>query len=91
MYAWGLVILTSLHHEMHQVVYYQGRSISSGVTLLHIWAYEHIAILRPLVILADIHEDEPIVFRYRVPMALHHTGLIGLPYWRQVIDDMTIF
>lgn len=91
MYTWGPILLASLYHDMHQVVYCEGRSIEAGVTLLHIWEYENIVVLRPLVVLVDIHEDEPIVFRYRVLTTLQHTRPIGLPYCHCVIDDMTVF
>lgn len=34
--AQGLVILASLYHNMHQVIYMGGQNIGAGVTLLHI-------------------------------------------------------
>lgn len=70
MYAQGSILLSSLYHDMHEAVYREGKSIRVGVTLLHIWAYENIAVLRPIIVLVDIHEDEPVVYRYKVLMTL---------------------
>lgn len=70
MYAWGSVLLASLYHDMHEAVYREGKSIKERVALLHIWAYKYIALLRPILVLVDIHEDEPIIFRYAVSMTL---------------------
>lgn len=47
-YAWGSVMLVQLYHDMHLVVYKEYVSLSAGVTLLHIWAWEHIAVTQPL-------------------------------------------
>lgn len=33
-----------------------------GVTLLHIWAWEHIVVLKPVVVLVDVDPNEPMVF-----------------------------
>ncbi|XP_057820172.2 protein MAIN-LIKE 1-like [Cryptomeria japonica] len=47
-YAWGSVMLSQLYHNMHLVTYREYVGLSVGVTLLHIWAWEHIAVTRPL-------------------------------------------
>ncbi|XP_059066361.1 protein MAIN-LIKE 1-like [Cryptomeria japonica] len=43
-YAWGVTMLAQLYHDMHLVVYREYASLSAGVTLLHIWVWEHIAV-----------------------------------------------
>lgn len=48
-YDWGPFVLAYLYHDMHQVIYSKDRNIGEGVTLLHMWAYEHIVILRPQI------------------------------------------
>ena len=43
-YAWGVCLLAHLYHNLHDVAYREGSSLSTGVTLLHVWAWEHIYI-----------------------------------------------
>lgn len=47
-FAWGVCILAHLYHDLHQVVYDGAASLSSGVTLLQVWCWDHIAISRPV-------------------------------------------
>ncbi|XP_059065331.1 protein MAIN-LIKE 2-like [Cryptomeria japonica] len=47
-YAWGFAMLTQLYHDMHLVTYKEYVSLSAGVTLLHIWAWEHIVVTPPV-------------------------------------------
>lgn len=47
-YVWGTTMLAQLYHDMHLVVYREYASLSAGVTLLHIWAWEHIAVTQPV-------------------------------------------
>lgn len=51
-YAWGAAMLGQLYHDMHLVLYREYQSLSLRVTLLHIWAWEHIAITR----LVGVHD-----------------------------------
>lgn len=46
-YAWGPCVLAHLYHDMHQVCYKGAMSISKGVSLLHVWAWERIMITWP--------------------------------------------
>lgn len=48
-FAWGSCMLAHLYRELHQVVYLGYTILSVGVTLLQVWAWEHIPIARPLV------------------------------------------
>ena len=43
-YAWGVCVLAHLYHDLHDAVYREGASLSAGVTLLHVWAWEHMSI-----------------------------------------------
>ena len=49
MFAWGPCMLGMLYYYLHQVAYRGGLSISVGVTLLLIWAYEHISVFQLVV------------------------------------------
>ncbi|XP_059070759.1 protein MAIN-LIKE 2-like [Cryptomeria japonica] len=69
-YAWGAAMLAQLYHDMHLVVYREYASLSVGVTLLHIWAWEHIAVTRPLGV-HDRQGRRPYIDRYRD--LLHYT------------------
>lgn len=44
-YAWGLCMLSHLHHDFHQVLYLRGASLSLGVTLIQVWTWEHIVVI----------------------------------------------
>lgn len=43
-FAWGSCMLGHLYRELHQVVYRGYMSLSTRVTLLQVWAWEHIAV-----------------------------------------------
>lgn len=43
-YAWGAAMLAQLYHDVHLMVYREYASLYARVKLLHIWAWEHIAI-----------------------------------------------
>lgn len=79
-YAWDPVMLASLYYDMHDFFYCDGRVINTGVTLLHIWAWEHIAVLRPIVQMVDVELDDLVVWRYRGTITLQHIGKVGIPY-----------
>lgn len=42
-------MLSHLYREIHQVVYLGYNSLFAGVTLLQVWAWEHIPVSRPIV------------------------------------------
>lgn len=39
-------MLAQLYHEMHTMAYLHDKALSAGVTLLHVWTWEHITITR---------------------------------------------
>lgn len=47
-YAWGPCVLAMLYFQLHQIVYQRVQTLSCGVTLLQVWAFEHIAICQPI-------------------------------------------
>ena len=58
------------------MAYRGGLSISDGVTLLQVWAYEHIVVFWPLVD-RELVEDMPYVYNYRGVLA---QGPLGMPH-----------
>ena len=65
MFAWGPCMLGMLYYYLP---YRGGLSISAGVTLLQIWAYEHILVFWPMVDW-ELVEDMPYVYNYRGVLA----------------------
>lgn len=47
-YSWGSYMLAHLYHDLHRVVYLGATNLSTRVTLLQIWAWEHMAVTCPL-------------------------------------------
>lgn len=43
-YAWRATMLAQLYHDIHIVVDKEYASLFEGVTLLHIWSWEHILV-----------------------------------------------
>lgn len=43
-FAWGLCLLAHLYYELQQFVYHRPIGLGCGVTLLQVWAYEHLLI-----------------------------------------------
>lgn len=44
--GWGSCLLTHMYHEMHELIYHEGKSMAVGVLVLQIWAWEHIPIFQ---------------------------------------------
>ncbi|XP_059063972.1 serine/threonine-protein phosphatase 7 long form homolog isoform X1 [Cryptomeria japonica] len=84
-FAWGSCMLAHLYKDLHQVVYLGYNILLAGVTLLQVWAWEHIPVVRPL---AD--KDRPVGRAY----AYGYTGIVvqcklgKLEHWRRVVDDI---
>lgn len=87
-YAWGPCLLAHLYIDMHEVSYWGGSSIFAGVTLLHVWSWEHIPVTRPNGVLDWDPED---LYSYRYGDFLHCTWPSQLSYWCHVIDHMSSF
>lgn len=66
-FSWGSYMLAHLYKELHQVVYLECMSLLVGVTLIQVWAWEHIVVTRPLV-----DRDKPICF----PYVFGYTGVV---------------
>lgn len=47
--GWGSCLLAHMYHEMHEIVYREGKSMAAGLLVLQIWAWEHIPVCRPIV------------------------------------------
>lgn len=38
--GWGSYLLMHMYHEMHEIMYWEGKSMEAGVLVLQIWAWE---------------------------------------------------
>lgn len=47
-FAWGQCLLAHLYYELHQFVYHGSIGLGCRVTLLRVWAYEHLSVTRPI-------------------------------------------
>lgn len=47
-FAWVPYVFAHLYYELHQFVYLNRCSLECGLILLQVWAYEHIAVTRPV-------------------------------------------
>lgn len=82
--GWGSFLLAHMYHEMHEIVYREGKSMAVGVLVLQIWAWEHILVCRPIV--DDSREaHQPIVCRYSRYITQHH--LDKTDFWRRQLDE----
>ena len=75
MFAWGPCMLGMLYYYLHQVAYRGGLSISAGVTLLQIWAYENISVFW-MVVDWELVDDMPYVYSYRGVLAQGPLGYV---------------
>lgn len=62
-FAWGPCVLSHLYQDLHEVAYRGVGSLGVGITLLHIWAWEHLPVTRP-VSLRFQAVDQPYVYMY---------------------------
>ena len=88
MFAWGPCMLGILYYYLHQVAYRGGLLISVGVTLLQIWAYEHILVFW-LVVDWELVEDMPYVYSYRGVLVQGPLGYVT--YFRHQLDTLDQF
>lgn len=79
-FAWGPVLLVSLYKDLHEYVYVDGRVLRAGVTLLHVWVWEHISVLCPHVVPVPMGGEDALVACYRGGVSFTHTGEHGIPY-----------
>lgn len=86
-FAWGPCMLAHLYHDLHQFVYLGGCEISAGVTLLQIWAYKHITMIR-LICYMGRGARQSYVHMYSMLVSKHWLG--KMDYWGHVIDDIDI-
>lgn len=82
--AWGPCVLAHLYKDLHEAVYREARSQGVGITLLHIWAWEHLPITWP-VCLRFRAIDQPYVYMYGGLMSQPH---LGKEFWRRALDDL---
>lgn len=83
-YAWGLAMLAQLYHDMHLVVYRDYASLSTGVTLLHIWVWEHIAVTRPLGFRIVGHDSH--LWIGTGDCCTTQTTFVW--FWRRILDEL---
>lgn len=80
-------MLAHLYHDLHQVVYRGSSSLSCGVTVLQIWAWEHLAVTRPA---CPRVRPPGMPYIYMYAMFLTQPKLGKVDYWRRLLDDMDI-
>ena len=85
--AWGPAILVEMYHELHEIVYHGSGSWACGVVLAQIWAWEHIAVIRPRA--QPRERSQPYIFCYRGFVPHSHSGDV-MYHWR-VFDELTTF
>lgn len=90
-FSWGLVLLASMYKDLHEYIYLDDKALRASVKLLHVWAWEHIAVLRPQVVVVLMGPDDPLVWHYRGGVSFTHTCEHEIPFWRRVLDDMQVF
>ncbi|XP_059068590.1 serine/threonine-protein phosphatase 7 long form homolog [Cryptomeria japonica] len=73
-FAWGPCLLATLYHQMHGIAYLRQESIGCGITLIQMWAYEHITIFYPTLDV-DLEPEKP--YAYRV-IDMHLPGHVHL-------------
>lgn len=78
-FSWG-PILASLYRDLHEYVYLNGRALEVGVTLLHVWAWEHIVVLQPRVIAVPMGSNDPFMWCYKGGVSFTHMGEHRIPY-----------
>lgn len=69
--GWGSCLRAHMYHEMQEIVYREGKSMAASVLVLHIWAWEHIPICRPIV------DDSQEVHH---PIVCHYSGYVTQPH-----------
>lgn len=77
-YAWGSYVLAHLYKEIHEAVYREMRSLAVRITLLHIWAWEHLPVTWP-VCLRFRAIDQSYVYKYGGMVSQPHLG--KLEFW----------
>lgn len=80
-------MLVHLYRDLHDVVYHEISSLGVGITLLHIWAWEHLLISRPMC-LRFRAIDQLYVYMYGGMMTQPRLG--KLEYWRRALDELDI-
>lgn len=75
------MMLASFYHDFLDLFYCYGRALGVDVSVLQIWAWEHIFVLQSIVHMVDMELDDPIIWRCQGENTLKNIGHIGLPYW----------
>ncbi|XP_059070641.1 protein MAINTENANCE OF MERISTEMS-like [Cryptomeria japonica] len=86
-YAWGPCVLAHLYYELHQFVYHGSVGLGCRVTLLQVWAYEHLPITRPIHFRG---RGQGRSFVHLYDMITSQPRIGRLEHWRRVIDDIDI-
>lgn len=87
-YTWGVVMLGQLYHDICVFLYQGYKNLGTNVTLLHIWAWDNIAMTLSLGV-QDWCPHYPYVDRCRE--LLHYTQVGVCWFWRQILDEITVF
>lgn len=74
-FSWGPCLLATLYHHMHGVVYLQQKLVGCGITLLQIWAWEHIDIFCPALHI-NLELEKPYAYEYTIGVRHRASGNI---------------
>lgn len=85
--AWGPAILAEMYHELHEIIYKDGRTWACGAILAQVWAWEHIAVVHPRV--QPRERRYPYIYRYLRFISHAHSG--DVTYYRQILDEIASF
>lgn len=79
--------MAHIYHEMHEIVYREGKSMAAGALILQVCAWEHFLVCWPIV--DDRREPrQPIVYRYANHVTQPHLGKTY--FWRWQLDDLIV-
>lgn len=78
-------MLAHLYYELHQFVYHGSVGLGCGVTLLQVWAYEHLPVTRLIHFRGRGHGHS---FVHLYDMITSQPWIGRLEHWWCVIDDI---
>lgn len=78
-------MLTHLYYELHQFVYHGSVGLGCRVTLLQVWAYEHLPVTRPIHFRGWGHGCS---FVHLYDMITSQPRIDRLEHWRRVINEI---
>lgn len=88
--AWGTCMLAQLYRDMHVICYRRQLSVTN-ITLLQVWAWEHICVTRPIIARVGEHDDrDPIAWWWGVEAGaiLRYREMHEVVMWMRQFDEV---